>query len=116
MNAKSHWERIYSTKSSSSLSWYQEHANLSLRLIRNTNLSSSAFIIDVGGGTSPLVDDLLRSGYTNLTVLDLSATALATARLRLGAGAEKVRRNVARPKESSCRWRISHSEPLIGRN
>jgi ubiquinone/menaquinone biosynthesis C-methylase UbiE len=91
MNAKSHWEKVYSSKPSASLSWYQAHADLSLRLIRDAGVSHAASIIDVGGGTSPLVDDLLLAGYTNLTVLDLSATALTEAERRLGPVAKQVR-------------------------
>ena len=91
MEPKKHWERVYSTKKPDALSWYQEHAEHSLRLIRDTGVPLSAAIIDVGGGPSTLVDDLLREGYTNLTVLDLSATALETAKTRLGPLAARIR-------------------------
>lgn len=84
MNRKQHWEQVYATKASDSVSWFQEHAEHSLRIIRHTGLGKDAAIIDVGGGTSTLVDDLLAEGYADLTVLDLSAAALAVARQRLG--------------------------------
>ncbi len=90
MQSKEHWERVYSTKSTDSVSWFQAHAELSLRLIRGTGVPLSASIIDVGGGASTLVDDLLRSGYSALTVLDLSAKALAAAKKRLGARGNAV--------------------------
>jgi SAM-dependent methyltransferase len=84
MNPKHHWESVYSTKPSDAVSWFQAHADQSLRLVKDTGVSLSAAIIDVGGGASTLVDDLLCSGYSNLTVLDLSATALSAAKARLG--------------------------------
>ena len=90
MQPKDHWEHIYSTKPTDGVSWYQDHAGQSLRLIRGTGVPLSASIIDVGGGASKLVDDLLAAGYTALTVLDLSAAALAAARRRLGAAAAAV--------------------------
>lgn len=91
MQSKDHWERVYTTKQTDSVSWFQQHADLSLELIRATGAGKDAAIIDVGGGASTLVDDLLAEGYTDLTVLDLSKTALDTARNRLGYEESKVR-------------------------
>lgn len=84
MQNKDHWEQVYSTKAPDSVSWFQPHADMSMRLIRASGLGRDAAIIDVGGGTSTLVDDLLNEGYTHVTVLDLSAAALAESRRRLG--------------------------------
>lgn len=83
MQSKEHWEKVYSTKAITEVSWFQEHAALSLRLIRESKVPLSASIIDVGGGASTLTDDLLDYGFNNLTVLDLSGSALAAAQLRL---------------------------------
>lgn len=91
MQQKDHWEQVYATKAATSVSWFQEHAEQSLRLIAGTGVPLTANIIDVGGGASTLVDDLLAKGYSGMTVLDLSAAALATARDRLGAAATRVR-------------------------
>jgi len=91
MQPKDHWEKVYSTKAADEVSWFQEHAELSLKLIRDADVPSTASIIDVGGGASTLVDDLLANGYRNVTVLDLSAAALATAKTRLGSNAASVR-------------------------
>lgn len=91
MKPKEHWEGVYSSKASNAVSWFQEHAEQSLRLIKATGVPLSAAIIDVGGGASTLVDDLLHSGYSNLTVLDLSAAALSAAKARLGASSSAVR-------------------------
>lgn len=90
MDRKQHWEQVYNTKAPDSVSWFQEHADQSLRLIHSTGLAKQAAIIDVGGGTSRLVDDLALAGYTDLTVLDLSAAALAVARQRMGEHADAV--------------------------
>lgn len=90
MQSKEHWERVYSTRPTDRVSWYQEHAGQSLRLIRDTGAPLSTSIIDVGGGASTLVDDLLQCGYSTLTVLDLSAAALAAAKKRLGPLAKSV--------------------------
>ena len=90
MGTKTHWENIYQTKAPTQVSWYQEHARLSLRLIADTGIDRADPIIDVGGGTSTLVDDLLASSYQHLTVLDISASALQTAQQRLGVRATAV--------------------------
>jgi len=84
MNRKSHWESIYSTKRSSSLSWFQPHPQRSLDLIERTGLPKNAKILDVGGGDSLLVDELVARGHTDITVLDLSRAAINRARHRLG--------------------------------
>ena len=90
MGTKAHWENIYQTKAPTQVSWYQEHARLSLRLIADTGIDRADPIIDVGGGTSTLVDDLLASSYQHLTVLDISASALQAAQQRLGVRATAV--------------------------
>lgn len=90
MQPQSHWEEVYQTKRISEVSWYQEHASLSLALIQQTGVSTSAPIIDVGGGASTLVDDLLNNDFQNITVLDIAATALEAARQRLGVRASQV--------------------------
>ena len=40
------------------MSWYQEHAALSLKLIQEAAVPLTVSIIDVGGGASTLVVDL----------------------------------------------------------
>ncbi|MBK9161624.1 MAG: class I SAM-dependent methyltransferase [Nitrosomonadales bacterium] len=91
MQSKGHWEKVYSAKAADTVSWFQPHAALSLDLIQSTGAKHNAGIIDVGGGASTLVDDLVADGYTDLTVLDLSGTALHAARKRLGQNERKVR-------------------------
>lgn len=91
MNTKQHWESIYQTKGASEVSWFQPEARLSLRLIQEAVPDRAAAICDIGGGASTLVDGLLASGYSAISVLDLSGRALDTARHRLGALAPDVR-------------------------
>jgi 2-polyprenyl-3-methyl-5-hydroxy-6-metoxy-1,4-benzoquinol methylase len=90
MQTKEHWENVYSTKAADEVSWFQEHAGLSLQIIRDNALAPDGRIIDVGGGASTLVDDLLSAGFSKITVLDLSAAALAKTKARLGARAVSV--------------------------
>ncbi len=89
-NRKAHWENVYETKSPLEVSWYQKTPALSLELIDNANLKKDASIIDVGGGTSVLVDNLYNQGYTNLAVLDISKKALEHAQQRLGNAAQQI--------------------------
>jgi hypothetical protein len=72
------------------VSWYQRRPEVSLALIAAAGLSKDAGIIDVGGGSSVLVDCLLDAGYTGVAVLDLSGIALNRSRARLGARASQV--------------------------
>lgn len=90
MPSRAHWERIYATRAASDVSWFQAHDALSLKAIREAGMGPDAAIIDVGGGASTLVDDLLAQGYAHLAVLDVSGTALAMARERLGDSASRV--------------------------
>lgn len=93
MNAETqnHWNRVYTTRAIDAVSWYQTQPKISLELIAAADLPVDAPIINVGGGASVLVDCLLAQGRSALSVLDVSAAALASARTRLGADAAKVR-------------------------
>ena len=92
---QAHWENVYTTKGEKEVSWFEDSPTISLDLIRSTGVSTSASIIDIGGGASRLVDALMHEGFTAVTVLDLSKKALATAKVRLGSLGEKVRWVVA---------------------
>jgi SAM-dependent methyltransferase len=90
MSTRSHWERIYQTKSPQETSWYQPHLETSLDWILEAVPDRSAAIIDVGGGEATLVDDLLARGYRSISVLDVSRSAIAKSQNRLGPLAKKV--------------------------
>ena len=91
MDTMRHWEKVYTANAPESVSWYRAHLETSLALIERTAVARSASIIDIGGGESTLVDDLLYRGYKNLTVLDVSRTAIEVTKKRLGAASEQVR-------------------------
>lgn len=90
MSDPAHWEKVYQTKLPDAVSWYRPHLERSLDFIRRAAPNRSAAIIDVGGGESTLVDDLLAEGFADVTVLDISQTAMEVAKQRLGAVAGKV--------------------------
>ena len=90
MDKQQHWQQVYTTKAADTVSWYQPQASESLQRIQQAQVDVSARIIDVGGGASTLVDGLLAAGFTRLTVLDISAAALAVARQRLGPAGEQI--------------------------
>lgn len=89
---KKYWDTIYQKKSTIELGWYQEVPKISLDLIKSTGIKKDAKIIDVGGGDTFLVDHLLELGYVNITVLDISESAIERAKSRLG------------PKGSGVNW------------
>jgi SAM-dependent methyltransferase len=95
MDAQTHWERIYTEKAPDAVSWYRPHLETSLALIEKAAPGCSASVIDVGGGESTLVDDLLARGYVNLTVLDISQAAIDANKKRLDKASERVRWLVA---------------------
>ncbi len=88
---KRHWEEVYRTRAEDEVSWFIADPETSLTLVESSGIDKADPIIDVGGGTSRLAEHLLARGYTNLTVLDISATALEKARQRLGEAADRVR-------------------------
>ena len=94
MDAQTHWEKIYTEKAPDAVSWYRSHLETSLALIEQA-AGLSASVIDVGGGESTLVDDLLTRGYENITVLDITQTAIDANRKRLGKASERVQWLVA---------------------
>jgi len=87
---RSHWDKVYGSNSPTAVSWFQPRPVLSLELIRSCRLDPAAGIIDVGGGTSGLVDELLAGGGSNLAVLDISSIAIEHTRYRLASKADSV--------------------------
>jgi SAM-dependent methyltransferase len=85
-----HWARVWSKSEPGNVSWYQESPEVSLRLIEATGITSDAHVLDVGGGASTLVDNLLERGFENVSVLDLCDSAIAHAKGRLGTRSAKI--------------------------
>lgn len=90
MERKEHWENVFSTKQETEVSWYQQYPQTSIDFITALELPLDAKIIDIGGGDSYFIDALLDLGYTNLTLLDISAKAIERSKNRLGAKAAGV--------------------------
>jgi ubiquinone/menaquinone biosynthesis C-methylase UbiE len=106
---KKHWETIYQTKELKDVSWFQPTPETSLSFLKQFNIPTTAKIIDIGGGDSFLVDNLLDLGYQDITILDISAIAIDKAKQRLGDRADKVKWIVAdaatfRPTEKYDFW------------
>jgi 2-polyprenyl-3-methyl-5-hydroxy-6-metoxy-1,4-benzoquinol methylase len=90
MDVKSHWEKVYQTKAPDAVSWYRPHLEVSLSLIERAGTTPASAIIDVGAGESTLADDLLSLEFQNITVLDISETAIEVCKKRMGAAASRV--------------------------
>ncbi len=114
-SAQEHWERAYQRSADDALSWYQSDPVLSVQMIEATGLGSEARVLDVGGGTSRLVDCLLDAGYRAPGILDLSASALQRARARLGSRAASVEwfRADIRTFASPHTWDIWHDRAVF---
>jgi len=90
LDRRSHWENVYSSKAETEVSWFEESPAISLELIADAGAGPDSAIIDVGGGASRLVAALIDRGFRDVTVLDLAESALAKAKVRLGARAGAV--------------------------
>ncbi len=91
MSQKEHWENVFANKQETEVSWYQKSPKTSLDFISKLNLTKDVKIIDIGGGDSYLVDALLEQGFTNITLLDISAKAIDRIKNRLGDKAHQVK-------------------------
>jgi len=87
--SRQHWESVWATRTAEEVSWFQADPSTSLRMIRAVT-DPTASVIDVGSGATRLVEALLADGYRDLTVLDISPSALDKARERLGGAAAEV--------------------------
>ncbi len=85
----SHWDKVYQSKDHTQVSWHQDHATLSFDWILKYTQKNDA-IIDVGAGVSILADNLLDEGYADLSLLELSPTAIKATQERLKAHTAKV--------------------------
>lgn len=87
---QAHWQDVYTRKGETEVSWFEENPALSLELIAEVAPTADLSVIDIGGGASRLVDGLIDRGFRRITVLDVSAAALETAKARLGKRAAQV--------------------------
>jgi 2-polyprenyl-3-methyl-5-hydroxy-6-metoxy-1,4-benzoquinol methylase len=91
MTKKEHWEKVYASKNFTEVSWFQEVPITSIEFLQNAKIAKTAKIIDIGGGESNFVNHLLSAGYEDITVLDISETAIAKKKAELGEAAQKVK-------------------------
>ena len=91
MDARSHWEQVHATKDPRQVSWFSPHLERSLELIERAAPDRSASLLDVGAGQSTLVEDLLGLGYENISVLEISQTALDGLKARVGQAGRAIR-------------------------
>jgi SAM-dependent methyltransferase len=116
MDPQTHWENVYGKKAADAVSWYRPHLETSLELIERAAQGYSAPIIDVGGGESTLVDDLLARGYQNISVLDISQTAVDVNKRRLGLASEHIRwlvADITKAKLESCAYDVWHDRAVF---
>jgi ubiquinone/menaquinone biosynthesis C-methylase UbiE len=113
--SEEHWQHIYADREPVKLSWHQREPTRSLALIEQANVPPQAAILDAGGGTSSLAGELVRRGYRNITVADISAAALARARADLGEAATQVEFVVAdlRAHEFRRRYDLWHDRAVF---
>ena len=107
-NRQAHWQNVYKQKGENQVSWFQERPSISLELIEAVRAAPSSAIIDIGGGASRLVDVLVEKSYQDLTVLDLSDSAVSIAKMRLGEQAAMVNWIVA----DVTKWQPARSYDL----
>jgi 2-polyprenyl-3-methyl-5-hydroxy-6-metoxy-1,4-benzoquinol methylase len=116
MDTKKHWEKVYKAKAPDAVSWYQPHLETSLSLIERAARGPQTSIIDVGGGESTLADDLLSRGFENVTVLDISETAIDVCKKRLGAMAGRIHwlvADVTRAELNASAYDIWHDRAVF---
>ncbi len=87
---KNHWDSAYEANDISKLGWYEEFPEPSLQLIQNCDLSKNARVLNVGVGTSTLIDELVNQGYKNIIASDISGTAIDKLRTRLGSKKDTI--------------------------
>ena len=90
MNTASHWESIYASKNFNEVSWFQSYPTQSMDLIHRSGIPKKSNIIDIGGGASSLVKELLKERFENISVLDISSNALKKSQCRLGERSKQV--------------------------
>lgn len=116
MTTRAHWESVYQTKAVDEVSWYRPHLETSLRLIEQATTDTASAVIDVGGGEATLVDDLVASGYSDVTVLDISQAAIEVAKARLGpaaASAHWIAGDITTVELEAARYDVWHDRAVF---
>jgi hypothetical protein len=110
------WDAVYERAGAAGVSWYQPEAVVSLELIDRLAIPPATPTIDVGGGASTLVDQLLRRGFSDLTVVNVSASRLGYRAATPGEDARAVhllRENVISGWNPSRRYGLWHDRGVF---
>jgi ubiquinone/menaquinone biosynthesis C-methylase UbiE len=113
---RSHWKAVFDARASTEVSWYQPHLQLSLQLIARAGVAPDARIIDVGGGDSSLVDDLLERAFSDVTVLDIAPGAIKRAKERLaqaGAGVHWMEADIVNTQLPQAYFDVWHDRAVF---
>ena len=89
MERKEHWESLYERRQADDVTWFQPKLAVSLKHINNLNIDKDSSLVDIGAGASTLPDTLLEQGFSDITLVDISANAFVQSKARLGENAEK---------------------------
>ena len=81
-NLVSHWDKAYH-KEDEQLGWFESNPQSTIRLIEKCNLNKEATILNVGSGTTFLIDWLIETGFTNIIANDVSEVALSKLKKRI---------------------------------
>ncbi len=107
-----HWENVHSTKTVDGVSWWQEPDDVWFDLVELTGVATSAHVVDMGSGSSTLVDTLLAHGFTDITAVDLSATALERLTHRVEAVEADARQKLHAVVSDARTFRATHAVDL----
>ena len=116
LDSKAHWDQVYSTRQPEKLGWYKPALGTSLAWIEALDLDRRDAIIDIGGGASTLVDDLVDAGFESIAVLDISEHALDASKRRLGKQSELVMwlcGDITTYRLPANRFRLWHDRALL---
>jgi hypothetical protein len=113
MSSREHWDTVYTTKGADHVSWFRPHLDRSLAFLEAANVSRAGGVIDVGGGASTFVDDLLDRGYTNITVLDLSRAPWTRPEIALASALAWFNGSALTSRIPSCRLGSTISGTIV---
>ena len=75
-NYKTHWDNAYKKNSSKNLGWFESDPKLSIELIEKCNLNKDSVLFNAGAGTSKLIKLLIKKGFKNIIINDISSIAI----------------------------------------
>jgi len=115
VDRESHWNKVWAKYRETEVSWFQETPSLSIDLVKRYAADRGARILDIGGGSSRLVDVLLADGFRHVGVLDVAEPALKVARDRLGSRASSVEWILSdvTAYEASQPWDVWHDRAVF---